>query len=41
MAEVQLEDFHAGGPTPNPETFNQATFNLEASGTPPQPWIDC
>jgi len=42
MAEVQLEDLKPDGTmATRPRTFNQAKFQLDASGSPPNPQIDC
>jgi hypothetical protein len=42
MAEVQLENLKADGMTAmRPHTFNQAKFQLDATGSPPNPQIDC
>jgi hypothetical protein len=42
MAEVQLEDLKANGTmATRPHTFNQAKFQLDPTGSPPNPQIDC
>jgi hypothetical protein len=42
MAEVQIEDLKADGTTAmSPYTFNQAKFQLDVSGSPANPQIDC
>ena len=42
MAEVQLEFLKADATTAvNPHRFNQARFQLDAAGSPPNPQINC
>jgi hypothetical protein len=42
MAEVQLDNLREDGTTAtNPETFNEAAFQLDAAGSPPNSQIDC
>lgn len=42
MAEVQIEDIQEGGsPAISPHRFNQASFQLDAAGSPPTPDIGC
>lgn len=42
MAEVQLEDIQGDGTrAPDPHRFNQASFHLDAAGSPPNPDIGC
>lgn len=42
MAVVDLSDFLGNGVVaPNPDTFNQAVFDLLPAGSPPNPEVDC
>jgi hypothetical protein len=42
MAEVQLDYLKADGTKAmNPHTFNQASFQLDVAGSPPNPQINC
>jgi hypothetical protein len=42
MVEVQLDDLRADGTKAmNPHWFNQASFQLDAAGSPPNPQINC